>query len=259
MKKILVIGDVHLKSGTSNERMTWLGHYIAEDRPDVVVQVGDLEDMPSLSSFDVGKKSFEGRTYQADVKAVIDGQTKLFAPINEYNQILREKKQKLYKPRMVLLGGNHGQGRIERAINSDRKLEGTISVDDFKYKEFGWEYCDFKEIVDVEGISFTHYFTAGLMDRPIGGQNLARNILNKTHSNAVQGHCHTLDYATSTLTSGKRIFALVAGCYFDHVEDYVTRRAQNEWWRGVCSLTMDGGELEDISFITLKTLRREYS
>ena len=40
---------------------------IFEEKPDVVVCLGDWFDMASLSSHDKGKKSFEGRRYKQDV------------------------------------------------------------------------------------------------------------------------------------------------------------------------------------------------
>ena len=50
-----------------NDRFTWLGNLIFEEKPDVVVCLGDWFDMASLSSHDKGKKSFEGRRYKQDV------------------------------------------------------------------------------------------------------------------------------------------------------------------------------------------------
>jgi hypothetical protein len=48
---------------------TWAGEYCAEKKPDRIIHIGDHWDMPSLSSFDVGKKAFEGRTYASDIQA----------------------------------------------------------------------------------------------------------------------------------------------------------------------------------------------
>jgi hypothetical protein len=32
-------------------------------------------------------------------------------------------------------------------------------------------------------------------------------------------------------------FGLVAGCYFEHEEDYLSEDAPQDWWRGVTLLT----------------------
>ena len=59
--KHLIIPDCQVKDGVPLEYLEWIGHYIVEKKPDVIINIGDFADMPSLSSYDVGKKSFEGR------------------------------------------------------------------------------------------------------------------------------------------------------------------------------------------------------
>ena len=59
--KHLVIPDVQAKPGVPLEHLDWLGQYIVAKKPDVVVCLGDFADMESLSSYDVGKRSYEGR------------------------------------------------------------------------------------------------------------------------------------------------------------------------------------------------------
>ena len=137
MKKHLVIGDTQVKPGISLSYLTWIGKYIVDKQPDVIVMIGDFADMPSLSSYDVGKKSFEGRTYKADIKAANKGMEALLAPMISLNKRLAKAKKKLYKPKMVLTMCNHEQ-RINTAIEYDRKLDGLISFEDLKYEQAGW-------------------------------------------------------------------------------------------------------------------------
>jgi len=66
--KISVIPDCQVKPGVDLSYLTWIGKYLAEKKPDVIVCIGDFADMESLSLYDVGKKSFEGRTYKADLR-----------------------------------------------------------------------------------------------------------------------------------------------------------------------------------------------
>src|SRR3990167_5860420 len=127
MAKYLVIPDCQTKPGVDISYLNWVGNYIAAKRPDVIVQIGDFVDMSSLSSFDVGKRSFEGRRYKDDIATGVKAMELLTKPF---------KKLKSYKPKMVLTLGNH-EDRITRATQSDAKLEGTITLDDLKYKEFG--------------------------------------------------------------------------------------------------------------------------
>ena len=117
---LLIIGDPHAHPDYDNKRFTSLGKFIAKEKPDAVVCIGDMADMPSLSSYDKGTKGFEGRRYYRDVNAVLDAQDKLFAPI---------RKAKKYKPKMYMCLGNH-EDRITRAVNSSPELEGAIGLDD---------------------------------------------------------------------------------------------------------------------------------
>jgi hypothetical protein len=57
----LVIPDQHAHPDFHNKRADWLGQLIKELRPDVVINIGDAADMPSLSSYDKGTKGFQGR------------------------------------------------------------------------------------------------------------------------------------------------------------------------------------------------------
>ena len=46
--RILVIPDCQVKQGVPLEHLTWAGQAIADYRPDIVVNLGDFADMPSL-------------------------------------------------------------------------------------------------------------------------------------------------------------------------------------------------------------------
>src|ERR1035437_3365549 len=64
----LIIPDCQVHSGVPTQHLEWVGKYIAQKRPDVIVCIGDFADMPSLCSYDKGKKSFEGRRYVLDIE-----------------------------------------------------------------------------------------------------------------------------------------------------------------------------------------------
>lgn len=54
--KHLIIPDTQVKPNSPTEHLRWAGMYAAEKKPDVIVHIGDHFDMPSLSTWDVGKK-----------------------------------------------------------------------------------------------------------------------------------------------------------------------------------------------------------
>ena len=103
----LIIPDCQIKPGHDYSYLRSIGNYIVKKRPDVIVNIGDFADMPSLSSYDKGKKSFEGRRYKHDVAAVHEAMDILLKPLRDLQARQRRNKDKVYKPRMVLTIGNH--------------------------------------------------------------------------------------------------------------------------------------------------------
>src|SRR5579872_1655597 len=136
--KLLILPDGHSNYEYGNERFRALGNFIVEEKPDVIINIGDFADMASLSSYDFGTASFEGRRYKKDIEAAIDAQEQIDAPIKAYNR----RMHKAYHPRKELTLGNH-EYRIIRATESDPKLEGTLSIDDLQYTNYGWNVHPF--------------------------------------------------------------------------------------------------------------------
>lgn len=224
----LVIPDVQLKPGIDNSYLEVIGKYITEKKPDVIICLGDFADMPSLSSYDVGKKSFEGRRYRDDVHAAICGMEKLLWPLVEYNKQAKANKKKLYHPRMVLTLGNHEE-RINRVCNEDSKLDGTISINDLRYENFGWEVHPFLDVVLIDGVAYSHYFTTGVLGRPALS---ARNLVLKKHMSCVQGHNQKMEIYNEYRADGVMLTGLFAGCCYQHDEDYLGPQGNN-YFRGI--------------------------
>lgn len=251
MKVHAVIPDVQAKPGNNFKFLERVGHYLADKKPDVIVQIGDFADMPSLSSYDRGKKSFEGRSYTQDVQAATEAMNTLLGPIEDEMLRLKRNKEKQWRPRFILTLGNHEE-RINRAIEEDRKLDGLISVSDLPYA--GWEVYPFLEIVTVDGINYSHFFTSGVMNRPCTS---ARQMLVKKHMSCVQGHVQTMDIATDYRADGTTITGLFAGCCYEHDEDYLTKQGNN-YFRGIHMLyEVNAGSFYHHA-ISLKYLEKKY-
>ena len=221
----LVIPDPQAKQGRTTEHLTWAGQYAVDKKPAVIIAIGDWWDMPSLSVYDIGKKGFEGRTYRADIDAGNEAMDAFMRPIVEYNEKQRRQKGKQYKPRLVFTIGNHEQ-RIERAIESDRKLEGLISYDDFNLKKYGWEVHDFLVAVKVDGVMYSHYFTSGQMGRPVSS---ARIMLNKKHMSCVMGHVQDRDIDFQRRADNTKITGIFVGIFYPDEEQYLTPQTNGSW------------------------------
>ena len=249
----LVIPDTQIRPGDDLSFLGWIGNYIADKRPDTVVMLGDFADMSSLSSYDVGKKSFEGRRYKDDVDVSHLGMQILLDPIRRLNKELKAKHDKRYNPRRVLLLGNHEE-RIIRAIEADPKLDGTISIDDLGYRKYGWEVWPYLDVVVIDGIAYSHYFPSGQLGRPATS---ARAVLNKMHMSCIAGHQQGRDIAFGKRADGTEITAIIAGSCYMHNEPYLNPQT-NRHWRGVIMLhNVDRGSFDEM-MVPLHYLQKKY-
>jgi len=253
MTKHLVIPDTQVKPDQSVEHLRWAGQYAADKKPDVIVHIGDHWDMPSLSSYDVGTRSFEGRRYVRDIEAGIAGMEAFLEPIRNEQDRLKNNKWKQWKPRMVFTLGNH-ENRITRAIDSDPKLEGLIKFDDLKLEEMGWEVIPFLQPIVIDEIAYCHYFTSGVMGRPVSS---ARLMLQKKYMSCIMGHVQDRDIAYARKADGTNMLGLFSGIYYQHDEDYLTPQT-NGSWAGIWMLNEVGnggcGELP----VSINYLREKY-
>jgi predicted MPP superfamily phosphohydrolase len=251
--KHLVIPDCQVKPGQSVEYLSWIGQYASEKKPDVIVCIGDFADMPSLSSYDIGKKSFEGRTYKADIKAAHKGMEALMGPIVAEQERLIRNKDKRWTPRLVLTLGNH-EHRIDRAVEYDRKLEGLISTSDLKYEDYNWEVYPFLEVVVIGGIAYSHYFTSGVMGRPVTS---AQMLVTKKHMSCFAGHQQGRQIAYARRADGKEMTAIIAGSCYEHNEDYLGPQG-NEHWRGFYMLhEVNDGAFDEMA-VSINYLKATY-
>ena len=210
--------------------------------------------MPSLCSYDQGKRQMEGRRYKADVEAVKEGMTRFLAPIRDLQARQKRNKEKVYRPRMVMTLGNHEE-RINKAVDNDAKLEGVIGIADLGYEQAGWEVHPFLEVVVIQGVAFSHYYPSGQMGRPITS---ARALLNKMHMSCIAGHQQGRDIAYGRRADGTSITAIIAGSCYTHDEDYLSP-LNNQVWRGIVVLNeVENGSFDEM-MVSLKYLEQRVS
>lgn len=247
-KRHLIIPDTQVRKGVRIDHLSRVGQYAAEKRPDVIVHLGDHWDFPSLSSYDKGKKSFEGRRYADDIAAGNKALGLLEAPILE----AIENSGGSWNPRLVLLRGNHEQ-RLLRAIENDAVLEGTIGYHDFA--DENWETHDFLNVVWIDGIAYSHYFANKMSGRPYGGQSIDTRLKTIGHS-FTMGHQQTLMVGCRPTLGGMQ-WGLVAGNCYQHDEGYRGPQANDEW-RGIVMKNDVTQGAYDPMLISLDYLKRRY-
>lgn len=251
--KHLVIPDTQIKPGVPLEHIDWIAQFAIDKRPDVIVIIGDWADMSSLSSYDVGKKSFEGRSYRADILAANDALQRLMAPIEAETSRRLKGHREHWNPRKIVTLGNH-EHRIVRAVEDDRKLEGLISLNDLFFSQFGFEVYPFLEPVVVDGVAYCHYFVSGIMGRPV---TTARALLQKHYMSCFAGHLPGRDIAYAKRGDGGKLTAIIAGSCYLHDEPYLNHQT-NDTWKGIYVLhEVNNGSFDEMP-VSLSFLRERY-
>lgn len=243
--KHFYLPDTQVKKDVPLDHLPCIGRYIVEKRPDTIIIAGDFADMPSLSSYDKGKKSFEGRRYKQDIDATHRALELLLTPIH---------KAKGYRPRLVITLGNH-EDRINRAVESAPELEGVISIGDLNYEAYGIETIPYRQVVVIDGIWYSHYFYSPMNGRPYSGK--ASNILDKIGNSFMMGHQQRLDITCKPKLSGGMQWGIIAGACYQHDETYMGPQG-NQHWRGVIMAhDVKDGDM-DIMTVSLKYLLKKY-
>lgn len=256
----LVIPDTHAHPDYDNDRFLALGNWIYENTPTRIICLGDFADMPSLSTYDKGKKSFEGRRFWRDVSCTLDAQEKLFSGIHRRQDEAREWKKKMYNPHTIHVLGNHDDARISRLVELHPELEGTVSIDSLQYEDYWDVVIPFKSSVEVEGVLISHYFPTGVKGLPVGGENPAKTLLQKNHMSSIQGHAHYFDMRVETRGDGSPMFGLVGG-HFSHpdmVEGW--NRDTRKFWRSCVHVfeNLKDGFFDRYEVVSQESLMNDY-
>lgn len=242
---ILIIADTQAKSEEDLEYLLWIGKYIADKKPDIIVHIGDHFDMPSLSSYDKGTSKIEGKRLYKDIEAGVEG----FKLLN-----LELEKHKDYHPRKVFCLGNHEE-RLGRYVNEHPELQGTLGTDKLPFAEYGWEVHPFLKPVEIEGIFFVHYLANPMSGKPYGGS--AMNILKTVGRSFVVGHKQCLDVAIRPTIDGKQQLGIVNGACYDHFESYKGFTGNNHF-RGLTVLHECSDGFAVPMFVSLDYMKENY-
>ncbi len=255
MSDVLIIGDPHVHPEYDNDRFRKLGEWLIVRKPDVIICMGDFVDFPSLSSYDRGKGTAEGRRVKKDLAHAHDALELLFAPCKAYNGRARANHKTRYLPRCWFTLGNH-EDRAWRYENQEPHMDGTVTAPLMEMLESYWAFITpFRSVLEYEGVAFRHFHPTKV-GRAKSGVNLARGLLNAARQSAVVGHSHILDYAQDASASGELSFGLSVGCFGhpDHKEGWSTG-SDLDWWRGVVMLNgLENGYFRSLEFISMEAL-----
>ncbi len=243
-----IIGDTQARPDVCLKYHTAIGQYIADKQPEVVIHIGDAADLPSLSSYDKGKRSFEGRRLVKDLDAVKLAFDMLMKPIYDLQEQQNKDGVEVYNPRLVITLGNHEQ-RLYRMMDDQPEFDGILGDDPFGYKAHGWEVFDFLTPAYIDDIAYIHYVPNPMSGKPYGGAAL--NILKNVGHSFLCGHTQKLDVAIRPVIGGKMQLGIVNGACYPHSEDYKGVTGNNHW-RGATMLNEVKDGYGDPMFVSLQ-------
>jgi hypothetical protein len=168
-------------------------------------------------------------------------------------QRLIDAGEEPWNPRLVFTLGNHEE-RILRAVNDDPKMDGTIGLGDLNFRDLGWEVHNYLDVVVVDGVAYSHFFTSGTMGRPVSSPAA---LLNKKHMSCVMGHVQGRGIAYGKRADGSQITGIFASCYYQHDEEYLGAQG-NDYWRGIWILhDVKDGSFDEMP-VSMKYLKMKY-
>jgi hypothetical protein len=230
--RVVVAGDLHfcsLHHDNSMKVARQLGQFIdAQGRAAMkagekftAVSIGDASDFASLSSWDRGRKSFEGREIRRDYDTVNEC-------IRTISEAISPEVWAYMARAPFVTTGNH-EHRLTRWQETNRETSEVFGIgypehDDrpvnLEWRKNGWQVCPFLVPEFIDEVAFMHYLPSPKSGKAIASVNQARALLMAAHQSVVCGHSHEFRTGRLVRLDGSKIVATVTGCSFIDDHDY---------------------------------------
>lgn len=250
--RVLAIGDLHQDPRHPNrlQVLTRIARYASEQRFDHIVQIGDWSSWDSVNQHD--RNDTLAARHKPSIRQDMEN-------LQASLQAWRAGMAPDYKPRQTICLGNH-ENRLERFENANPESHQTFTLArDELFLSFGWKPRPYGELVYLEGVAFTHHPVNGA-GRAFGGETGPLRAANKTTVPVVSGHTHRRQLHDSGKIGPVDVISMVEiGCAlpWGTVESYA-KHGITGWWWGVCPMTVQGGAITDVSFVSMLALERDY-
>jgi hypothetical protein len=112
----------------------------------------------------------------------------------------------------------------------------------------------------VEGVAFTHHPVNGA-GRAFGGKTGPQRAANESTVPVVSGHTHRRQVHESPKIGPIDVISMVEiGCALPWgTVEHFARVSLTGWWWGAVLMTVQGGAITDLNFVSMKTIRDRYS
>lgn len=216
--KVIVLPDTQIPFH-DGPAMRAVEAYLADERWDEWLQVGDFMDFDQISKFNKNApRKLEGRTIEDDYKVAN-------ALLDRHQALVRKNNP---KAKFTLLEGNHDL-RIEKLIDEQPQLKGTLEVEtNLRLKQRGikWVKCYSKGELYKLGKAYFHH---GLYT----SQSHAKKMVDNFGTNIFYGHTHDIQsHSKVQWGKNKTLVGQSLGCLCRYDLDYIKDNPSN-WQHSV--------------------------
>lgn len=254
-KTVVVLSCAHSDPSVPNDRFNWLGDFLYDLKPDMVIDLGDGADMRSLNTYDTRyPQALVAQSYQADIEHY-----------NDAMERMRWKFRYHKRKRPVYIGfeGNH-EHRIKKAISHDPRLEGQRYGVSFGHLQTNYWFDEYHEYVNsapslviYDGIVYGHYVASGNYGTAMSTKHHGYSLVEKLACSATVGHTHKFSYFYKGDGRPKPLHGLVVGC-FKGAEEGWAGQANHEWRSGLVVKREVSDGNYDLEWVSLKRLEQMY-
>lgn len=250
--RVLAIGDLHQDPRHPDRLnvLTWIARYASLHRFDHIVQIGDWSTWDSVNQHD--RNDTAGARHKPSIARDMEN-------LKDSLAAWRAGIDPDYKPRQTVVLGNH-ENRLERFENANPEALGMFTGErDQSFLQYGWKTRPYGEMFYIEGVAFTHHPVNGV-GRAFGGETGPQRAASKTTVPMVSGHTHKRQVHDAAKIGPVDVISMVEiGCAlpWGTVESYA-KHGMTGWYYGVCPMTVQGGVITDLAFVSMLTLERDF-
>lgn len=245
--RVVCIGDAHDSPDIPDKsRFEWIGAYVRDVKPDVVVQIGDFATLDSLNSH-VPDDTLDGRlkpSFENDMGSL--------------NLALQAMQLDGVEKHCTL--GNH-ERRLFLYEQSHPPMAGKLvcSLDDV-FTNNGWTYSPYGQVTYYGGVGFVHV-PLNRLGKTFGGKNAENTVANELLHDLVFGHSHierTTRY--SKIGPNNYVISCNVGCALPdgHVESYATHSMSGGWSWGIMDMEIQHGHIQGRNWVSMAHLSEKY-
>lgn len=245
--RLVCIGDAHDAPAIPDKsRFEWMGRYINETKPDIVVQIGDFATLDSLSTH-TPNESFAGKskpTFMADMVS--------------FNLALEAMQIEGTEKHCTL--GNH-ERRLYLFEDRAPEAYGMMQCELQKiFERHKWTCSPYGQITYYGGVGFVHA-AINKLGKTYGGKNAEGGaIANDSVHDLVIGHSHVERRHRAPKIGGNNYVQIInVGCALPdgHIEEYALH-AITGWSYGLADMVIQNGSVTDYHFVSMASMKEKY-